>query len=223
MSEEFDGLLRTAFPEPTDKEVVRVVSEGVGLADDVRRNTPWLLNLIGADLRGTLRRAATIFRFEQACREGRLPFRASEIENTNGTSHLLKIEAGRFEAHVVRTESAGAFPRDAPIRQDNRLKNQGDLFYEPKIVPLREISDDVLEMYAWLTFDADKVGRLTHVCWCMPERDRNVFLGRLNLMQTGFGEVAIEPHEPTPPDPTSKMKFKDFLDRSVENQKKNKK
>ena len=48
------------FLSSTDREVVRVVSEGVGLADDVRRNTPWLMNLIGDDLRSTLRRAATM-------------------------------------------------------------------------------------------------------------------------------------------------------------------
>jgi hypothetical protein len=167
-------------------------------------------------------RAATIFRFEQACREGTLPFRATEIGNTNGSSHLLKIEAGRFEAHIVRTESEGAFPKDAPIRQDSRLRNQGDLFIEPQIVPLKDFSDDVSAMYAWLTFDADPIGRITHVCWCMPERARNVFLGRLNLMRSGFGELPIEPHTPPPPDPKSRMKFKDFMERTIESQKKNK-
>src|SRR5271157_2480877 len=115
MSKEFDDLLRTAFPISTDREVVRVVTEGVGLADDVRRNTPWLLNLVGSDLRSHLRRAATIFRFGQACKEGTLPFQAAEIENTNGSSHLLKISAGQFEAHIVRTDSDDSFPKDAPI------------------------------------------------------------------------------------------------------------
>jgi hypothetical protein len=222
MSVEFDSLLRADFPASTDKEVVRVVAEGVGLADDMRRNTPWLMNHVGDDLRGVLRRAATIFRFEQACKEGALPFQAIEIENTTGSSHLLRITAGRFEAHIVRTETEKSFPKDAPIRQDCRLRNQGDLFLEPKIVPLKELGEEILAMYAWLTFNADCMGRLTHVCWCMPERDRNVFLGRLNLLRSDFGEMPIEPHTPPPPDPKSRMKFKDFMDRAIEIQKKDK-
>jgi hypothetical protein len=176
VSKEFDDLLRLAFPIWTDREVVRVVTDGIGLADDARRNTPWLLNLVGGDLRSSLRRAATIFLFEQACKEGTLPFQATEIENTNGSSHLLKISAGQFEAHIVRTEADGAFPKDAPIRQDNRLRNQGDLFdsFPPKIIPIKDISPSVVTLYAWLTFNADQVGNVTHICWCMPERDKNI-------------------------------------------------
>ena len=117
------------------------------------------------------------FVFEQACKEGTLPFRAIEIKNTNGGSHLLKIEAGVFEAHIVRTESDGAFPKDAPIRQDNRLHNQGDLFDGPKMVPLREITPLIPKMYAWLTFNADTIGGLTHVCWCMPNERGTYSLG----------------------------------------------
>jgi hypothetical protein len=220
MSKEFDDLLREAFPTSSNREVVRVVGEGVALADDVRRNTPWLTNLIGDDLRGSLRRAATFFRFAQACKEGTLPFEAEEIENTNGSSHLLKVEAGAFEAHIVRTDSDGAFPRDAPIRQDNRLRNQGDLFEEPNILPLAEIKPYIQKMYAWLTFNADLVGRLTHVYWCMPERDRNMYLGRANVLKSGLGEMPIEPASPPPPDPKTRMKFKDFIGDAIETNKK---
>src|SRR5215470_9465974 len=118
MVKNFDEYLRDAFPEKTDAAVIRNVTLAVGLADDLRRNTPWLLSEIGDDLVGSLRRAAAMWRLHQACKDGELPFSASEIGNTTGSSHLLLLQSGAFEAHIVRTESTGAFPKDAPIRQD---------------------------------------------------------------------------------------------------------
>ena len=88
------------------------------------------------------------------------------------------------------------------------------------MVPLREITPLIPKMYAWLTFNADTIGGLTHVCWCMPERERNVFLGRINLLKSGRGEMPIEPFTPTPPDPTTHMKFKDFIGGVIEDKKK---
>ena len=194
MSKEFDEQLRGAFPANTDLGVIRSIAGGVSLADDARRNTPWLMNLIGEDHRALLRRAAAMWQFRQDCLAGNLPFKADEIPNTTGSAHLLKISAGDFEAHIVRTESQGAFPKDAPIRQDMSLQNEPDLFRDGKIVPLHEIKKSVERFYAWLSFNADHLGGLTHVCWCMPEADRKRFLGRVNI--------------PPAPDPATKMKFK---------------
>lgn len=205
MSDEFDQKLRQAFPANTDAAVVRCLSSAVTLADDARRNIPWLANVIGDDHRGLLRRAAAMWQFRQDCHAGNLPFNAEEIGNTTGSAHLLRITSGQFEAHIVRTESEGAFPKDAPIRQDMSLHNQPDLFRDGKIVPLREL--EVERFYAWLAFNADLTGGLTHVCWCMPEPERKRFLSHVNILRLA-GVTSVEPHEPPPPDLTKEIKFK---------------
>jgi hypothetical protein len=206
MSKEFEDQLRLAFPSGTDSAVVRSVGAGVALADDARRNIEWLGNDIGDDLRGSLRRAAAMWRFRQDCLNGNLPFTADEVPNTTGTSHLLRITAGRFEAHIVRTESEGAFPKDAPIRQNKSLHNEPDMFIDGKIIPLHELPLDLL--YAFLTFNADPKGMLTHVCWCMPEAQLKQMLAVINILPRSNIIPMPEPHTPPPPDPTEKLKFR---------------
>ena len=204
MAQEFDVLLRGAFPSVADVPVVRALASGVALADDARRNTSWLMSDIGDDLRGSLRRAAAMWRFEQDCRAGSLPFTARAVPNTTGSSHLLQISSGAFEAHIVRTSSEGAFPKDAPIRQDNRLTNQPDLFFDEKIIPISQARVD--QYYAWLAFDADPLGALSHVCWCMPEASGRKYLSRVNILRAA--PMSLDEHQPTAPDPTERMKFK---------------
>lgn len=205
MSDEFEAELRGAFPANTDVAVIRTLSTGVSLADDMRRNTPWLMTNIGDDHRGLFRRAAAMWQFRQDCIAGNLPFQAAEVPNTTGSSHLLNISSSNFDAHIVRTDSEGAFPQDAPIRQDKSLSNEPDLFNDGKIVPLHQIAPD--KYYAWLSFNADQAGELTHVCWCMPEAKRKVFLGRINILR-GVAFSSVDPHVPPPPDPTASLKFK---------------
>ncbi|WP_406872596.1 hypothetical protein WHT83_24050 [Aminobacter sp. P9b] len=214
MSAEFEDQLRGAFPASTDVAVIRALATGVSLADDMRRNTPWLTTSIGDDHRGLFRRVAAMWQFRQDCLNGSLPFETVEVPNTTGSSHLLNITAADFEAHMVRTDSEGAFPQDAPIRQDKSLSNQLDLFNDGKVVPFHEIAPD--KYYAWLSFNADLIGGLTHVCWCMPEANRKVFLGRINIMRNA-GTLSVEPHVPPPPDPTTAMKFKlDVVERFMD-------
>lgn len=206
MSKEFEDQLRGAFPQATDEAVVRSVAGGVALADDARRNVSWLISDIGDDLRGALRRAAVMWRFRLDCVSGVLPFEADEIGNTTGSSHLLKITAGRYEAHIVRTESSGAFPKDAPIRQSKSLYNQPDIFVDGRIVPLHELPP--VPLYAWLAFNADRTGMLTHVCWCMPEAERKQMLALINILPRRADVAPIEPHTPPPPDPTESLRFR---------------
>lgn len=222
MSEDFKRQLRSAFPEPTDPTVVRAVAEAVILADDLRQNTPWLSTLIGRDSSGALRRAAAMWRLTEFCKNGDLPFRAEEVPNSTGSCHLLSIRSGRFEAHVVRTDSPGGFPKDAPIRQDKRLSNYGDLFDQPKIVPISELAD--LQPYAWLSFNATFSGELTHICWGMPDRVENEYLARFNILQRGGGRMAGTPKittEPPKPDPTMKMKWKKHVEEQIERERNN--
>jgi hypothetical protein len=221
--ENFDHYLREHFPEPTDAAVIRNVMMGVGLADDLRRNTPWASTLIGDDLTGLLRRAAAMWRVRQACIDGELPFQAHEIPNSTGSSHLLKITSGPFEAHVVRTESSGAFPKDAPIRQDNRLTNDRDLFNfdDPKIVSFQEMVGAVDNSYAWLTFNATEVGALTHVCWGMPKANENKYLAHIDILRRAMSVgTPIAPATPPKPDPKDQIKFKRHVEEKIERSKK---
>lgn len=215
MSEEFDRQLRLAFPETTDTAVVRSLTTAVAIADDVRSNTPWLANLIGQDHRGLLRRAAAMWQIEADCVAGNLPFEASIVPNTTASCHLLLIRSGRFEAHVVRTDSEGAFPKDAPIRQDKSLSNQGDLFDGPKLIPIEGSIDKIATLYSWLSFNADVFGALTHVCWCMPEAGQKSFLSRFSILKAGAGESGLDDHAPPPPDLSQKIKFRNDLERYI--------
>ena len=144
---------------------------------------------------GSLRRAAAMWRLAEACRDGELPFRAEEIANSTGSSHLLHITSGPFEAHMMRTASSGAFPKDAPIRQDRRLTNEPTLF-DKKIVSFRELVAKIKKSYAWLAFNATPLGVLTHVCWGMPDRTEDKYLAHFDIFvgQCGWGRLLI--HQP---------------------------
>lgn len=219
MSAEFDAFLRTGFPETTDRSVLRVISQGVALADDVRRNTLWLSNLVGSDTRGHLRRAAVMWSFSQACISGELPFETDEVSNTNGSSHLLEIRSGSFDAHIVRTESKKSFPKDAPIRQDKRLKNHADLFEDGRLPPFDEITADVIRHYAWLAFNADGIGNLSHVGWAMPASEQRKLLGFAPVLRTDAQRDEFsdfDEHAPPKPDPLASVRFKDEIERAMD-------
>jgi hypothetical protein len=209
------------FPEGTDAAVIRNVMMAVALADDLRRNTPWLgMTQVGDDLCGSLRRAAAMWRLQEACKDGELPFKAEEISNSTGSSHLLHIVSGPFEAHVVRTDSSGAFPKDAPIRQDHRLTNEPTLF-DPKIVSFRELVKKVKHSYAWLMFNATPVGALTHVCWGMPDRNENKYLAHFNILRRAMSlGTPIDITTPPKPEPKDKIKFREHVEKKLEDRKK---
>jgi hypothetical protein len=218
---DLEKYLRSAFPAETDALVLRAVREAVVLADDLRSNTHWLQSLVGSDLAGLLRRAAIMWRLHEYSKAGELPFRADEIPNSNGSSHLLRIRSGPFEAHVVRTETAGAFPVDAPIRQDHALRNDADLFDDdPKIVSFNDMISAVRQPYAWLSFNATPVGMLTHVCWCMPKAKERVYLARFNILRSAAVGMPALPPEPPKPDPTEAIKFKKHIEEQIERNKK---
>lgn len=220
MSVEFEAQLRKAFPEETDATVIRLVREAVGLADDLRRSTPFLSTDLGVDLVGTLHRTAALWRIHKACRDGDLPFNAEIVENKTGSSHLLQVKSGLFEAHVVRTDSPGGYPRDAPIRQDARLRNQPDLFDGPRLEPAAHLISKVPKLYAWLSFNTAAKGELSHLCWCMPEELERKYLARVNILRRAF-EMGLADKldltsEPPKPDPKSALKFKEHIQEQIE-------
>jgi hypothetical protein len=164
-----------------------------------------------------------MWRIRKACQDGDLPFAAGEVSNLTGSSHLLAIRSGPFEAHVVRTDTPGGFPKDAPIRQERALRNQGDFFLEPKIVPLNPLLRGVRAAYAWLSFNALNAGHLTHVCWCMPEADGGRYLARFDILRIAQSKgtvPAAPPEPPGKPDPTQMMKFKRDVEEQIERNKK---
>ena len=218
--DEFECYLREWFPESTDAAVIRNVMMAVALADDMRRNTPWLGSQIGDDLSGNLRRAACMWRLHQACKDGELPFQASEVPNLTGSSHLLRITSGPFDAHIVRTESSGAFPKDAPIRQDSRLTNERSLFDDRNIVPFDQLVGSVERAYAWLMFNATPTGALTHVCYGMPKANVNEYLAHFDILRHAMSIGSpIDPSTPPKPDPKDKIKFRRDIEEQTERRK----
>lgn len=176
--------------------------------------------MIGEDLNGNLRRAATMWRIQQACKDGELPFSAEEVENSNGNSHLLLIISAACQAHVVRTESSGAFPKDQPIRQDSRLTNSPTLF-DPKIVPFKELLKSVSTSYAWLMFKATDIGELSHVCWGMPKAGVNEYLAHVDILKHAQSiGMPIGISTPPKPNPADKIKFTRQLEEKMDRRKK---
>ena len=167
MDERLQHLLQAAFPPSTDLAVVRGVTEGIGLADDLIENNRLLKNAGGYDLRGHIRRVGIMFRLRDLCARGELPFAAEIVQMPHGPWHWLEIRSGDFLAHVCRTNAPHSFPDDALSRQDARLRNQEDLF-APQQPDRSKLITAIREFYAWLTFGVGQHGVLEHVCWAMP-------------------------------------------------------
>lgn len=220
MSKEFESLLADAFPEETWPILTRGVREAVKIADSMRRSTPFLTTLVGGNLRGLLRRAAVMWRLQMLCKSGELPFAAEEVANTNGTSHLLSIRSKKVELHIVRTDEPGAFPVDAPIRQDKRATNTGDLFeHDGKIVPLHRVLASVPQLYGWLAWGATGRGDLTHLCLGMPEKQEDTWLAQINVLPRVIVREAASPaqtEESSGPNPALLLKFREEIARSIE-------
>jgi hypothetical protein len=208
--------LRLAIPVSSDTATILGVQEGVLLADDALKNTPFLSNAIGLDMRGLIRRAGVIFRLEDLCKRGDLPFQSQITKMPFGSWHWLELKAAGVRAHVCRTDEAEAFPADTPNKQDARLVNpQGDLF-KPRPVPLAEILPTVEEMYAWLTYGAAQDGKLAHLCWGVPACDENSWLAHLNILRGGAAIGAPVPPPPSSPDPKTKLRFLEHIEEALQ-------
>ncbi|HUN59285.1 MAG TPA: hypothetical protein VMU41_14325 [Candidatus Binataceae bacterium] len=220
MSEEYRNLLVAAYPELHWPTVTRGTREAIKIADGVRRNTPFLTTLVGGDQRGMLRRACLMWRIQSLCKSKELPFEADEVTNTNGTSHLLRIRSKKIELHIVRTEEAGAFPVEAPIRQDNRASNSADLFHEGKLLPLHEVMESVPRLYGWLMWGATGRGELTHLALGMPEPEENKWLTYIDVLahvtalEATPGAATTEATS-SKPNPAMMLKFREEFARAV--------
>jgi hypothetical protein len=116
---------------------------------------------------------------------------------------LARDQERRFIAHPVRTEEPDKFPEDTPNRQDQRLRNQGDLFK-----PVSNV-DEIKYLYAWLYYKCTNNGALAHIGWGMPAAAEDEWLARINLMNSPSS--LIEPSKPVQLDPKSVMSFKETV------------
>ncbi|HLY05835.1 MAG TPA: hypothetical protein VKR31_08820 [Rhizomicrobium sp.] len=219
MSEEFRARLIEAYPESTWSILARGVREGVLIADDVRRSTPFLMTLVGTDQKGMLRRAAIMWRIQALCRSGELPFKAVEIRVDNAPVHLLSITSQGIEIHIVRTDDADAFPVEAQIRQDRRASNVADLFEDGKLVPLHKALESVPLLFGYLAWGATPKGKLTHLCAGMPDKHQTEWLAHLDILkhvtmtESSRGSAATKS---SAPNPALLLKFREEIARSLE-------
>lgn len=232
MDDRLQRLLEVAFPADTDAAVVRAVSEGVALADDLIDNTRILRNAAGNDLRGHIRRAGIMFRLRDLCERDDLPFTAEIVPMPHGPWHWLEIRHRNFLAHVCRTTSPSAFPDDTLSRQDARLRNQGDLF-APQPADRGDVIVSIREFYAWLTFGVGPQGVLEHLCWAMPPADDGDWLAFRDILHRASVAAPTQPaeantQEEMPPiNPTSaelpeglNLRFQEHIEQALENQNK---
>jgi hypothetical protein len=73
----FQQRLETAFPYDTYANTLRALHEGIAAGDDVIKGTRMFSSEIGDDMRGLIRRAGILMRFEEMCIAGDLPFKCT--------------------------------------------------------------------------------------------------------------------------------------------------
>jgi hypothetical protein len=209
--DEFQERLEAAFKHSADGETIRGVSEGILLGDDLIENTPILRHAGGRDLRGHIRRAGIMFRLHDLCERGDLPFAAKIMPMPHGSWHWLEMRSDNFKAHICRSDGPYDFPEETLSRQDSRLVNQTDLFAE-NVVPIREVIGKIPELYAWLTYSAEKAGVLKHLCWAMPPADSGSWLAHINVLKRD--EQSAVDDAPPVEEPTKiiKLKFRDHIE-----------
>jgi hypothetical protein len=226
MDERLQRLLEVAFPHSADTEVIRGVSEGIGLADDLIENNRLLRNAGGNDLRGHIRRVGIMFRLRDLCTRGDLPFSAEIVQMPHGPWHWLEIRSGNFLAHVCRTSAPHAFPEEALSRQDARLRNQEDLFAPPPS-DRSQLIVSIREFYAWLTFGIGQHGVLEHICWAMPPADDGDWLAHRDILRHAATPATTQPEQQQAPERTEeeaakalKLRFQEHIEKTLSDQNK---
>lgn len=208
--------LDLAFYPETDGEMIRGVSEGILLADDLVENTPILRTAVGRDLRGHIRRAGVMFRLRDLCTRGDLPYLADIVPMPYGNWHWLEIKSGKFKAHVCRSAGPYEFPEETLSRQDSRLANTFDLFAQ-NVVPISETLAKVDELCAWLTFAPTRDGDLQHLCWAMPPAGEGTWLAHTDILRRA-AQSGIAPTDGKPPESPPleiKLRFKEHIEEAL--------
>lgn len=208
MSNSFQEQLDQAFPDSSDANVIRAVSEGVLLADTLVENEGFLKTLVGKDSRGLLRRAGILYRLHIMAESGDLPFSSKMTRMPRGGWHWIELENEKFKAHVCRTDGPTLFPEDTPTRQDDRLSNQLNLF---KLV---KSEADIQSRVAWLMFGVGDSGALGHLCWGMPNAQGDEWLARTNVLSRIEATRAIE--KPKNLESSMKLRFRQHVEATLD-------
>lgn len=175
---DFQQRLDAAFPPSTDGALIAGANQALAITRALYESEPFLKNIVGRDLMGHLRRAAILFRLHEMATAGDLPFAAEMTRMPKGSWHWVVLRSAEFRAHICRSEGPGAFPEDTPVRQDDRLSNQFDMFR-----PMLVTDDGATGRCAWLTFGVSDEGQLSHLCWGMPSAQTDTWLARTNVMR----------------------------------------
>jgi len=213
---EIQDRLRAAFPQANDVALARAAREGVLLADDLYSGGTLLDNVLGRDLRGHIRRVGIAYRIIEFCRRGDLPFSAEMTSMPRGRWHWLQIRGTGVLAHACRTDEVFAFPDEAESRQDLRLALQPNLLsWSERDKSLGEISKEVPELYAWLTYRVADDGNLCHLCLASPAPDDNQWLAHVSILREI--DLAGRAPPPLPPvaDPKEKLRFKEHVQQTL--------
>lgn len=104
-------------------------------------------------------------------------------------------------------------PRETTLRNNERASNQGELFDQSRFTT--ELSE-IKTWYAWLTFDADEKGKLTHLAIGLPANVGNDWLDIVSLLTPGHEQFGTPGDEPKPPGPAELMKFKEAYRKVIE-------
>lgn len=213
MSAFFRPIILNAFPQTTWENILRCAVQGVTLADSLIRQERWLDWAVGRDQRGDLRRVGVMWSLREACAAEILPFAYEDRENSAKNCHHLEIQSQNVYLHVNRTDSLLGMPRDTKLRNDERASNQYDLL-KPSI--LTTDLTEIKRWYGWITFNADRDGKLTHLAIGIPEDARSEWLDIVPIPLRGSSAFVSDDDEPTPPGPDKLMKFKDDIQKMLE-------
>ena len=213
---DFLARLKAAFPEETYSNTFRALREGVALADDTVKGLPIFDSPIGRDLRGLIRRAGVLHRIHAMCVAGDLPFKSAVLQMPRGSWHWLEVYSTNIIAHPVRSQDPTSFPEDTPNRQDQRLRNQPDLFDDEKVVPIT----GEITMYAWLCYGVSRNGAITHACWNMPSAGEEEWLARINISKfVRESDASTTLTKPIKLDPKNALSFREEVLESLEKDK----
>jgi hypothetical protein len=204
MSELFRPLILNAVPEQHWSDITRFTIDGVALADNLIANQKMLNWWVGQDQRGDLRRVGVMFKLYEACQKKLLPFSCETKANTIRNCHHIEIASQNLFIHVTRTSHFSALPRDTTLRDNARISNQGDLFDGTLLTT--DLSKIRL-WYAYLTFNADQNGLLTHLAIGLPESVGTGWLDILSILKDAHSRSDTPSPEPQPPGPEELMKF----------------
>jgi hypothetical protein len=84
--------------------------------------------------------------------------------------------------------------------------------FAENVVPLSEVVGRIPELYAWLTYSAEKAGVLKHLCWAMPPADHSSWLAHIDVLKRAEHSAIDESPPVEEPAKVIKLKFRDHVE-----------